>query len=95
MVSIAEAKNQLTAMIHQAETGQPIILSRRGKPVAVILSIAEYEGLKNAKALEPDGWLRLLAIRQQLAENQALVDWSDQDIRHWRDAAPGRPVVIE
>lgn len=95
MVSIAEAKNQLTAIIHQAETGQPITLSRRGKPVAVILSIAEYERLRISKSLEPDGWSRLLAVREELAKADAFADWSDEEIRHWREASPGRAVVME
>lgn len=95
MVSIAKAKNQLTAIIHQAEAGQPITLSRRGKPVAVILSMTEYEQLRNTKALEPDGWIRLLAVRQELAKADAFTDWSDADIRYWREALPGRAVAIE
>lgn len=95
MLSIAEAKNQLTAIIHQAETGQPITISRRGKPVAVILSIAEYERLTHAKRLEADVWSRLLTIRQELAEADAFADWSDEEIRHWRDASPGRMVALE
>lgn len=95
MFSIAEAKNQLTAIIHQAETGQPITISRRGKPVAVILSIAEYERLTQAKQLEPDIWSRLLTVRQELAEAGAFADWSDEEICGWRDASPGRTVAIE
>ncbi len=92
MISIAEARNQLPALIHQAETGQPVTISRRGKPVAVVLSVAEYERLKTGMQPKPDGWTQLLEIRQQLAEADAFADWSDEEIRTWRDPSPGRTV---
>jgi prevent-host-death family protein len=42
-LSIAEAKDRLPRVIHDVEAGKTIRLTRRGKPVAVILSIVEYE----------------------------------------------------
>jgi len=45
-VSIAEARNHLPALVHSAEAGRPTSLTRRGKPVAVLLSIAEFERLQ-------------------------------------------------
>ncbi len=44
--SIAEARNHLPALVHSAEAGQPIALTRRGKTVAVLLSFAEFERLR-------------------------------------------------
>jgi prevent-host-death family protein len=43
--SIAEAKNRLPTIVHSVENGPSVELTRRGKPVAVILSIQEYERL--------------------------------------------------
>ena len=43
--SIAEAKNRLPSIIHYVEKGPYVELTRRGKPVAVLLSIQEYERL--------------------------------------------------
>ncbi len=43
--SIAQAKNKLTAIVHSVETGPAIQLTRRGKPVAMLLSVKEYERL--------------------------------------------------
>ncbi|MDP2308365.1 MAG: type II toxin-antitoxin system Phd/YefM family antitoxin [Pseudomonadota bacterium] len=43
--SIAEARDQLPALVHDAEQGGRISLTRRGKPVAVLISVAEYERL--------------------------------------------------
>lgn len=44
-VSVAEAKNTLPALLHEAEDG-PVEIVRRGKPVAVILSRATYDRLR-------------------------------------------------
>jgi len=46
--SIAEARNNLARLVHVAEDGEPVRLTRRGRPVAVILSLAEYERLRAA-----------------------------------------------
>jgi prevent-host-death family protein len=43
-VSVAEAKNTLPALLHEAES-EPVEIVRRGKPVAVILSRASYDRL--------------------------------------------------
>jgi prevent-host-death family protein len=44
-VSVAEAKNTLPALLHEADT-TPVEIVRRGKPVAVILSRASYDRLR-------------------------------------------------
>jgi prevent-host-death family protein len=44
-VSVVEAKNTLPALLHQAES-EPVEIVRRGKPVAVILSRANYDRLR-------------------------------------------------
>jgi prevent-host-death family protein len=43
--SLAEAKNRLTAIVRDVENRALVELTRRGKPVAVILSIEEYRQL--------------------------------------------------
>jgi prevent-host-death family protein len=53
--SIAEAKNQLTRLIHQAERGDAVHITRRGRPVAVLLSEAEYARLRRATT-RPTFW---------------------------------------
>ena len=58
--SIAEARNNLPRLVHVAEDGEPVRLTRRGQPVAVILSLHEYERLRAAG----DGlWDRLQRFR--------------------------------
>ena len=36
MISIADARNRLPALVHQAEAGEAVTITRRGKPVAVV-----------------------------------------------------------
>ena len=40
--SIAEARNDLSGVVREAEAGRPVTLSRRGKAVAVVLSAAGF-----------------------------------------------------
>jgi len=43
--TIAEAKNNLSQLIYQLESDETIHLTRHGKPVAVMLSEANYQKL--------------------------------------------------
>jgi len=43
--SIAEARDNFTALVHEAETGTTVELTRRGKPVAVVVARDGYERL--------------------------------------------------
>lgn len=43
--SIAAARNSLARLVHEAEAGQPVELTRRGNAVAVVVSVAEYAQL--------------------------------------------------
>lgn len=42
-VSIAEAKNHLPKLVHEAEEGRPVEIARRGKPVVVLVRLEDYE----------------------------------------------------
>lgn len=67
--SIAEARNNLARLVHVAEDGEPVRLTRRGRPVAVLLSLGEYERLRAAG----DGlWDRLQRFRDSV-ETETLV----------------------
>ena len=46
-ISIAQAKNNFIAIIHRVETGPAVQITRRGKPVAMLVSLKEFEGLRN------------------------------------------------
>ena len=85
-VSIAEAKSQLSQLIHQTENGKPIHLSRHGKPVAVLVSREQYDRLTK---VEKSPWGAISNWRSS-ASFQGL-DLSDQEIDQWRDQITERP----
>ena len=43
--SVAEARSSLPRIINQAESGLAVELTRRGKPVAVVISFRQFERL--------------------------------------------------
>lgn len=47
--SIAEARDQFATIVHNLEKSSPIEVTRRGKPVAVLLSIEAYQRLQSPK----------------------------------------------
>jgi len=86
-VSIAEAKNTLTHLIHEAERGEAIHITRHGKPVAVLLSEETYAQLKSREQ-RTDFWQAIQAWRAQ-----ASFDWPEltpEEVDSWRDRSPGR-----
>jgi len=48
-IPIAEAHNRLSALLKKVQKS-PIVLTRRGKPVGVLLSPEEYERLRQFEA---------------------------------------------
>lgn len=48
--SLAEARSHLPTIIDEVEAGQAIELTRRGKPVAVVVSHREFERLRSNRA---------------------------------------------
>ena len=44
-IPIFEAKNKLPLFIHQAEENGPIFISRRGKSIAVLISLKDYNNM--------------------------------------------------
>ena len=45
--SIADARTNLPAIVDAAETGQAIELTRHGRPVAVVVSVRDFERLRD------------------------------------------------
>jgi len=86
-VSIADARNHLTVLIHDVERGKKVELTRRGKRVAVLVSCDEYDRLR---ATRPSLDQALQAWRARLPAD--FEGFSDDDVRSWRDPSPGREV---
>jgi len=85
-VSVAEAKNTLPALLHEAET-DPVEIVRRGKPVAVILSRARYDQLRGKN----EGvWAALTRFRATHELTQLDAAGAFEDVRD--ESVEGRPV---
>ena len=58
--SIAEARSNLPTIVDQAEVGQEIELTRRGKPVAVVVSLRELDRLRTDRPRFGDAYKSFL-----------------------------------
>ena len=87
--SIAEARANLPTIVHQAEAGQEIELTRRGKAVAVVVSVREFARLHGARA--PFG-----AAYNQFLAAHALSDvgLDEAFLTVSREPTAGRPVDL-
>jgi prevent-host-death family protein len=83
--TISEAKNRLSALVHSLGKGPIVKLTRHGRPVAVLISIQEYERLVQKK----EGfWAALTDFRRQANVQQFEI--SDKDFEDLRDDSCGR-----
>jgi len=87
--SIADAKDHLPEAVREAETGETVTLTRRGRPVAVLLSLTRYRELQAAR---PDFWEIAGAARRAAARDG--VEFAEVDFAGLRDEAPGRDVDL-
>ncbi|MCP4369679.1 MAG: type II toxin-antitoxin system Phd/YefM family antitoxin [Deltaproteobacteria bacterium] len=88
--SIAEAKNRLPSIIHYVEKGPYVKLTRRGKPVAVLLSIQAYEQLSRKYT---GFWNAVSNFRKKIDDEG--IEISDGDFKGLRDISPGREVELK
>ena len=56
---IAEARDQLARLVHEVETGPPVELTRRGKPVAVLVSVATFRRISEGASGFWDAYQKL------------------------------------
>jgi len=92
-VSLSEAKAQLAGLVHAAESGEVVHISRHGKAVAVLLSEQAYAALQG----EMQGTRVWEAIAQwrRAGRSQHGDDWpGDLNIQTWRDRSVGRQVEL-
>jgi prevent-host-death family protein len=60
-VTIAEARDQLSAHIRSAEHGTAVVITRRGRPVAAIVAAEDFARLERLRAAGPQSGLAGLA----------------------------------
>ncbi len=87
--SIAEARSQLPTIIDQAEAGVEVELTRRGHPVAVVVSHREFARLRGKQLHFSD------AYRQFLASHSLQEIGSERNfVTTLRDRTTGRKVPL-
>ena len=84
--SIAEAKNHLPRLVHAVEREGAVEITRRGRPVAMLVSMEEYGRLHERRV---GFWQALEAFRRVTGNNMA---FGDEVFRDLRDRGPGRRV---
>jgi prevent-host-death family protein len=86
--SIAEARSNLPTIVDQAEAGQEIELTRRGKPVAVLISLREIQRMRGERTSFGDAYRRFLKAHPLTAAARG------SEFASTRDRGTGRKVSL-
>lgn len=89
-VSISQARRALGSLMRDLEKKHVIELTRRGKPIAVLLSMSEYNRLKSNSS---NFWQAHLAFPERV--NLAELDIDPKIWEGVRDPSPGREIDFE
>jgi prevent-host-death family protein len=81
--SVAEARDRLAELVHRAERGQPVRITRRGRLAAMLVSEADFERSRRRKSRGPGD--AILAWRAK----HGGADLTDREIDAWRDRSAG------
>ena len=87
--SIAEARSRLPSLVDEAESGIDVELTRRGRPVAVLVSRREIERLRGKRLHFSDAYRKFLE-RHSLEE----IGVEDDFAGSTRDRTAGRKVSL-
>ena len=87
--TIAEARSSLPAIIDEAEAGIAVELTRRGEPVAVVVSLREFERLRGKRRHFGDAYRKFLEA-YSLEEIGVEEDFAAST----RDRTAGRKVIL-
>lgn len=85
-VSVAEIKATLSEQIREAEHGRTVLITRRGRPVAALVSTDELERLRRLKSAGPEGGLASVAGGWKGSDE--LADLLDSSARKTSRATP-------
>jgi prevent-host-death family protein len=72
-LSVAEAKATLSERIREVESGETVVITRHGKPVAALVRAEDAERLERLRAAGPEGGLARLAGGWEGSEELAAV----------------------
>jgi prevent-host-death family protein len=85
--SIAQARDRFTQLVHEAEQGHAVELTRRGQRVAVLVSAEEYDRLFRPKQNFGEA---VLAWRKKYDVENWDDDIDIDEVFNVRDQSPGR-----
>ena len=86
--SIAEAKDQLSSVVRAAEMSGPVELTRRGRPVAVVVEHATFRRMSESR---PNFWDVVLETREALEAEPIDLD-PDEIFAGVEDRSPAKDV---
>ncbi len=87
--TIAEARQNLAAIVHELERRSSIELTRRGEPVAVMLSYQEYQRLSVSQT---GFWEAYQGFRKKV--DLSALDISSEVFGDVRDQSSGRDIDL-
>jgi len=87
--TIAEARSRLPTIIDEAEAGVEVELTRRGEPVAVVVSLREFDRLRGKRRHFRDAYRKFLETHS-LEE----IGVEDDFTASTRDRTSGRKVIL-
>jgi prevent-host-death family protein len=87
--SVAEARQNFARLLQTAERGRVVEITRRGEPVAVVLSAAQYLALMGGG---PSFKAAIDEIRARLGVDRLGID--DEDFAGLREESAGREVLL-
>ena len=88
--SVADLRSDLAAALRRAEGGEAVEVTRRGRPVAVLLGLPQYERLRSAR---PDFWTSYQGFRDS-EDLEALGLDPDDLFADARERSAGRDVDL-
>ena len=87
-VTIHAAKTHLSALVARAEAGEEIVIARGDKPVAKLVPLRPPEPAEAPVKRRAFGCLRHLGS----AGDEALDDWTEDELAEWEEGHPGDPL---
>lgn len=87
--SLLQAQEQLTKIIREVENGTPVEITRDDKPVAIVISIDEYNRLLGGNS---SFWKSLEKFYQEIDLEEAEI--SREIFDGVRDKGQGREVIL-
>jgi prevent-host-death family protein len=87
--SIAEARQEFARLVRRVERGRPLEITRRGRPVAVLMSASEYHRL----AGEPPSFAEAVRALRARLDVEAL-GIGNREFQGLRESSAGREVAV-